>query len=192
MSDAFKLFLESIAAGDDARTEEAAQALGALGDAVLPSLREMLTNADVDRRWWATRALAVVGTLAARELLIATLDDPDRDVRACAAHGLGELGAEEGVAGLVHRLADSSPLVCRVAADSLARIGPPAVSALIDALQVEDTLTRIGAARALSHIQPQEAIPALFAALDDPSATVTYYANEALERMGVGLVLFRP
>lgn len=192
MSDALKLFVERIAAGDDVQTEEAALALAHLGDAALPSLRDLVTDADSDRRWWAVRALAVVGTQAARELLIATLDDPDRDVRACAAHGLGELGVAEAVDGLVRRLADSSPFVCRVAADSLARIGTPAVPALIAALQEGQTLTRIGAARALSLIQPQDAIPALCAALDDPSATVTHYAEEALERMGVGLVLFRP
>ena len=192
MSDAFELFLDRVAAGDDARTEEAALALGHLGDAVVSPLRDLLADADPDRRWWAARALAAVGTQAARELLVATLDDPNRDVRACAAQGLGELRAEEAVAGLVRHLADPSPLVCRVAADGLARIGPPAVPALIAALQAGTTLTRAGAARALSFIQPQEAVPALCAALDDPSAIVTHYAEEALERMGVGIVLFRP
>jgi HEAT repeat protein len=104
---------------------------------------------------------------------------------------LGELGAGEAVADLVHCLSDPSPLVSRIAADGLARIGPPAVSALIAALQAEDAPTRAGAARALSVIQPKEAVPALCAALDDPSAMVTYYAEEALERMGVGLVFIR-
>ena len=192
MSDEIKLFLECIAAGDDDRTEQAALALGRIGDAALPALRDMLADPDPDPRWWATRALAAVGTPAAGQVLIDTLADPDRDVRACVAYGLGEIGAEEAIPGLVHLLADDSPLVCRVAADSLARIGAPAVPALIDALQSEMVLTRAGAARALSFIQPQEAIPALFAALDDPSAIVTHYAEEALERMGVGLVLFQP
>ena len=197
MSNEIKLFLECIAAGDDDCTEQAALAIGRLGDAALPSLRDMLAQTDPDLRWWAARTLAAVGTQAAApqgamQLLIDALADPDRDVRACVAYGLGEIGAEEAIPGLVHLLADDSPLVCRVAADSLARIGAPAVPALIDALQSEMVLTRAGAARALSFIQPQEAIPALFAALDDPSAIVTHYAEEALERMGVGLVLFQP
>jgi len=214
MSDALKVFLDSVAAGDDARTEEAALALGhrsvesvptarlsvstELDDAVrrsarvMPSLRALLADADTDRRWWAARALAAVGTPAARDLLIATLTDPDPDVRACAAQGLGELRAEDAVAGLVRCLADPSPFVSRIAADGLARIGPPAVTALIAALQEGEVLARAGAARALSFIQPDDAIPALYAALDDPSAIVTYYAEEALERMGVGLVFFRP
>jgi len=192
MSDALQVFLDTVVAGDDARTEEAALALSNLGDAVLPPLRDLLADADPDRRWWAARALAAVGTPAARELLIAALADPDPDVRACAAQGLGELHAEEAVAGLVRCLADPSPFVSRIAADSLARVGPPAVPALIAALQEGDVLARVGAARALSIIQPEEAIPALCAALDDPSATVTYYAEEALEQMGVGGVLIQP
>jgi len=74
----------------------------------------------------------------------------------------------------------------------LGRIGPPAVPALIAALQEGKAPARAGAARALSIIQLEEAIPALCAALDDPSAVVTHYAEEALEKMGVGLMLFRP
>jgi len=190
-------FVDSVEGGDDVRTEEAALAVGGLGDAALPVLRDWLAGDNADRRWWAVRTLAAVGTAAARELLVAALEDPDPAVRACAAQGLGELRAEEAVAGLVRRMADSSPLVSRVAADGLARIGFPAVPALIAALQVGEVQARAGAARALSIIRPPEAIAdeyirALCAALDDPSAIVTFYAEEALEQIGVGLVLFRP
>ena len=192
MSDPLRAFLDGIAAGDDARTEEAALALGRLGDAALPQLRDLLAEGDADRRWWAARALAAVGAPAARELLVSALSDPDADVRACAAQGLGELQAAEAVDGLAHCLADPSPFVSRIAADALGRIGAPAIQALIAALQEGETLARAGAARALSVIQPEEAVPALCAALDDPSAVVTHYAEKALERMGVGLVLFKP
>ncbi|HET90973.1 MAG TPA: hypothetical protein ENN99_09595 [Chloroflexi bacterium] len=192
MSDPLTLFLDSIAAGDDARAETHALALGGTGDRYLSPLRELLSDAHPDRRWWGVRGLAAVGTLQARRQIVAALNDPDAAIRACAAQGLGELRAEEGVAALVDRLADSSPLVARIAADGLARIGSPAVPALIAALSAEETPVRAGAARALSIIQPEEAVPALCAALDDPSAIVTYYAEEALERMGVGLILFSP
>ena len=190
MSSALELFLDSVAAGDDLQAEEAALALGPVGDETLPALHDLLADSDPNRRWWAARALAAVGSPAARDLLAKSLDDPDANVRACAAQGLGELRAEEAVAGLVRHLADPSPLVSRIAADSLGRIGSPAVPGLIEALQGGATATRAGAARALRVIQPQEAVPALCAALDDPSAVVTYYAEEALERMGVGIVLF--
>lgn len=192
MSDAFKAFLDSVATGDDARSEKAALALGREGDAVLPLVRDLLADADPDRRWWATRAMAAIGTQAAQEQLVAALTDLDPNVRACAAQGLGDLKAEEAVADLVHCLGDSNPLTSRIAADSLARIGPSAVPSLITALQAKETPVRAGAARALSIIQPEEAVPALCAALDDPSAIVTHYAEQALERMGVGLILFHP
>jgi HEAT repeat protein len=96
------------------------------------------------------------------------------------------------VEALVRRLSDPNPLVSRIAADSLARIGSPAVPALIVTLQEGNAPARAGAARALSIILPEEAVPVLCAALDDPSAIVTHYAEEALEKMGVGLMLFRP
>jgi HEAT repeat protein len=79
-----------------------------------------------------------------------------------------------------------------LAADALSQFGQSAAEPLIDALEGGDTATRAGAARALRAIQPQEAIPALYKALDDPSTVVTHYAEEALERMGVGIILFRP
>jgi len=192
MPDTLQLFLDCIAAGDDARTEEAALGLSRAGEGVLPALRELLASANVDRRWWATRGLAALGSPAARQLLVAALDDPAPDVRACAAQGLGELQAGEAAAALAGHLADSDPLVSRIAADGLARIGSAAVTHLIAALQEGGVTARAGAARALSIIQPEEAIPALVAALDDPSAIVTYYAEEALERMGVGMTFFWP
>ena len=190
--DLWQVFSDSIAAGDDACTEKAALALSRVGDATVPPLRDLLAGADPDRRWWAARALSAVATPAARQLLITALTDPDADVRACATQGLGELHAVEAVDELVRCLADPSPLVSRIAADSLARVGPPATPALVAALQEGETPTRAGAARALSVIQPTDAVPALCAALDDLSAIVTYYAEEALERMGVGLVLVQP
>jgi HEAT repeat protein len=82
--------------------------------------------------------------------------------------------------------------VARLAADGLSRFGAPAVPALIEGLQSEDVARRAGAARALCAIQSTESIPALYAALDDPSAFVTYYAEEGLRRMGVGMIFFEP
>jgi HEAT repeat protein len=138
------------------------------------------------------RGLAAVGTSAARRLLVVALEDADAGVRACAAQGLGEQRAVEAVSALARHLDDPDSLVSRIASDSLARIGRPAAQTLIAALREGRTLARVGAARALSIICPREAIPALCAALDDSSAAVAHYAEVALERMGVGLVLFRP
>ncbi len=118
--------------------------------------------------------------------------DPDVDVRACAVLALSHLKPQEAIDPLVRRLSDDSAYVGRLSADALSQFGRAAVEILINALESGDTATRAGAARALSALQSQEAIPALYKALNDPSAIVTYYAEEALDRMGVGIILFHP
>ncbi|MBN1956446.1 MAG: HEAT repeat domain-containing protein [Anaerolineae bacterium] len=179
----------AIAAGDEAEAEQLAQVIGKMGKRAGHALRDMLAAGERDHRWWAVRALAAAGSVPP---LVAALEDPDADVRACAVVGLAELRPPEAVLPLTALLSDPSAYVARLAADALARFGRPAAAALIAALQDGDVAARAGAARALSSIQPPEAIPALCAALDDPSAIVTHYAQEALEQMGVGMVLFRP
>ncbi len=192
MDERVRELLAAIDAGDDARAEEAALALARRGETVLPSLRDLLSSGERDRRWWAARALAAVGTEEAARAIVGVLDDPDPDVRACAVVGLAELHPPAAVEPLVARLSDPSAYVARLVADALAQFGQPAVGPLIAALREGGVAARVGAARALSRLQPPEAIPALFAALDDPSAAVTHYAEEALEKMGVGTVYFWP
>lgn len=177
---------------DDERREEAALALGALGDVALPPLRDLLRAQDTEHRWWATRALTALGTPPAVSLLIETLSDPDPDVRACAALGLGALAAPAAIASLTRLLADESAYVGRIAGNALIQIGQPAIPALIETLGSPSPAARAGAARVLVPLESHDAIPALFAALDDDGALVTHYAEEALERMGVGMVFFKP
>jgi HEAT repeat protein len=191
MNNALRAFLAAVAAEEESRAEESARGLRQVGDEAIPELRALLADPDPNRRWWALRALAAVGTDAAAKLLITALEDGDADVRACAVVALSKLKPKEAIRPLVARLSDNSAYVGRLTADALAQFGQPAVEALIDALQEGETAARAGAARALSAIQPEEAIPALYQALDDPSALVTYYAEEALERMGVGILFFR-
>jgi HEAT repeat protein len=176
----------------DARREAAALALGELGAEALPPVRDLLQAGDADQRWWAARALAALGGPQAVALLIDALSDLDPDVRVCAAMGLGVLGASQAIAPLTRLLADESVYAGRIASDALIRIGAPAIPALIETLSSLSPLARAGAARALVPLESHDAIPALFAALDDPSALVTYYAWEALERMGVGTVFLIP
>jgi HEAT repeat protein len=177
---------------DDARREEAALAIKALGDDALPPLRKLLQADDADLRWWSARALAALGGPSSVSLLIETLSDPDSDVRACAALGLGALAAAEAAAPLTHLLADESAYVGRIAGNALIQIGQSAVSALIEALNSQAPAARAGAARALIPLESHAAIPALFTALDDESVMVTHYAQDALWRMGVGMVLIKP
>jgi HEAT repeat protein len=185
--------VEAILSGEDARAEPAVSMLAALsGDDAVSAFARRLPDTQRDGRWWMARALAVIQTPRSVELLTQMMDDPTADVRACAAMALGELGAAEGVDVLAAHLADESAHVAELCTVALSRIGAAAVPALLRVLQEGGSLARIRAAKALVPIESHDAIPALFQALDDENAIVTYYAQDALERMGVGMVLLKP
>ena len=80
----------------------------------------------------------------------------------------------------------------RLAGDALAAIGSQTVPLLLDAMQNGEHIVRLEAVRALAKIGDESAIPALFEALDDRSALIEYWANEGLEKMGVGMVFYKP
>ena len=185
--------LEALASGDNDRAEAAALAWGRLGEAALPALRELLSQSNVDCRWWATRAIGAIDSAAAIPILIGLCSDPDPDVRACAVYSLGAFGerAADAIPALIERLTDSGVYVGQLAADSLAHIGPAATPALVEALKQGDPCVRGRAARALAHIADLKSIPALIASLEDESPIVEYYADIALQKMGVGTVLLK-
>lgn len=186
--------LEAFTSGDDERAEEAALALIRMGEDALPVVRELLSSPDVDSRWWATRTVGQIDSADAVTALADQCDDPNPDVRACAIFALGTFRerATEAVPVLIKKLADPSVYVGQMAADSLARIGQSATPALIEALKDDSPTVRGRAARALSHLADKSSIPALIASLDDESSIVEYYADMALQKMGVGMVLLKP
>ena len=59
-------------------------------------------------------------------------------------------------------------------------------------MQGDIARARINAARALAEMRVEAAIPILFEALDDPLSIVVYWAEEGLERLGVGMTFFKP
>ena len=189
-------FFDAIASGDDGQAELALPALAAMDHVqVTTELAARLHTANPDGRWWIARTLATLPTRQSAATLIEMLNDPDSDVRACAALALGELHAmvgAEAADALAAHLADESAHVAEVCTVALARIGAEAVPTLLRALQDGVPVERIRAAKALVPIESQEAIPALVHALDDEDAIVTHYAQDALERMGVGMVLLQP
>jgi HEAT repeat protein len=184
--------IEAILSGDDVRAERALPTIAAHGDIAVSALARQIAGAHADARWWIARTLAAIPTPQSVLLLIQMMDDHDSDVRACAAMALGELHAVEGTDTLIAHLTDESAHVAEVCTMALSRLGTAAVSALVHALQDGDSPTRIRAAKALVPIESHEAIPALIHALDDNDAIVTYYAEDALFRMGVGTVLLKP
>jgi HEAT repeat protein len=132
------------------------------------------------------------GSAEAIALLIDRLQDQEEMVRSGAAFALGELKAGAAIAPLLQLLINDSSDSNNHAVDALIKIGQPAAQGLIEALQHKDASVRVRAARALVPIKSRDAIGPLFYAMEDESYMVRHYAEIALERMGVGqMVYFR-
>jgi Uri superfamily endonuclease len=191
-SDELDELLQALTSGSDESREATALALGRFGAEAVEPLATMLAQGSTETRWWAARALAEVGKDGAVPPLIRALADPEPDVRACAALALGQIGDAAAAPELAARLSDESAFVASIAADALSMIGEEAVDALAAKLVDASAHARLLAVRALGRIRSQSAIGPLFSLLEDPSYLVRYYAHEALEALGVGMVFFAP
>jgi HEAT repeat protein len=188
----FEDVLDELSCGEDARAEAALTYLAAWGPEVVDLLQERLRNPEPEVRWWAVRGLAEVKDERVPELLVKALSDADKSVRWCAGLALRENPSEKAGPALLSLLADQDALTRRLAGDALVAIGSPVVTQLLQAMQSGEQSARIEAVRALAKIGDERAIPALFEALDDGSALVEYWANEGLDKMGVGMVFYKP
>ena len=179
-------WLQILIDGEEDAREEAAHALGTLGEASVAPLLELLDHDDPAARCWVIWALAQTGFCQAVPPLIASLDDADCDVRISAAMALGELRAAEAAPLLVAQLESWSGLLTRCAADALEKIGEGAVPALVEALEHPKSQVRMWAARALGRIGSTAAVePLCQVYLYDESYLAQYYAEEALRGMGL-------
>lgn len=190
--DALDQWIAELTGGDDRRAEAAALQIAAAGERAAGVLSQLLASADSDTRWWAARALAEIPGEAVCDSLELALADPDPAVRQCAALGLGKQLQPRAIPTLLQALSDSDSLVARLAANALVAIGASSVEPLSSLLGSAPQRVQLEAARALALIGDPGAIPALFNALDGDSTLLEYWANEGLERMGVGMSFFKP
>ncbi|MFM8322544.1 MAG: HEAT repeat domain-containing protein [Chloroflexota bacterium] len=221
--------LQALFAGEDDLAEAAAARLPDLPardmPALLAALEARLAEPDPELRWWAARALAVLGRTPATagaspdpaapdpatpdlaspplaadaqveaqvvRLLLRALADPAAEVRQCAALGLRAHPDPACIPALAAQLSDPDPLAARLAADALEAMGAAAAPALIDVLQHGPQPARLHAVRALAAVREPGAVPALFAALNEDSLLLEYWADLGLERLGVGTSFFLP
>lgn len=190
MEDVQTLFAE-LTSGEDERAEAAVAELAAYGAAAIPTLHELLRAPDEDTRWWAVRVLAEISDPQVPPLLIYALGDPQISVRQCAALSLRKQPDSQAIPALIRALTDPDPLSADLATDALVTIGAPAVPDLIAVMESNDQAARLHAVRALALIGDHRTIPVLFAALNEDSALMEHWANEGLERMGVGMAFFK-
>jgi HEAT repeat protein len=184
--------LDELICGEDERAEAALAQLSTWGSEVVDILQERLHNPDPDVRWWAVRGLAEVDDERVPVLLAEALIDSDKSVRWCGGLALRNHPSMMAAPALMRLLSDDDALTRRLSGDALVAIGTMVVPQLIEIMRSGEHLARLEAVRALAKIGDENSIPTLFEALDDSSALIEYWANEGLERMGVGMVFYKP
>jgi HEAT repeat protein len=178
--------------GSDQRAELAALQLSAAGSQSLEILNELIADPNPDVRWWATRSLADIRTTGAISLLLKALNDSDPGVQQCAALALRGQPDPEAIPHLIHSLDAEDRLLSRLAGDALIAIEGDAVPPLIKVVDDGSQSARLEAVRALASIGDTRAIPVLIKVLDQDSAIMEHWADQGLEKMGVGTVFFEP
>ena len=183
--------LADLTSGDEARAETAVPLLAALGETIIPSLRDLLDSTDADIRWWATRSLASLPSPDAG-LLLSSLSDAAPEVRQCAALGLCSHPSEAALPLLVRGLSDADGILADLSARALVAVGKPAVESLLEVLKDAPQSARIHAMHALSEIADPRAIRPMIESMSENSAMIQYWAEAGLERMGVNMVYMKP
>jgi HEAT repeat protein len=184
--------LAQLSSGDDAQAELACLHLAELGSTAADPLLKLAASPNPEIRWWALRTLTELPAEQSVPALLGALEDPDPAVRQCAALGLQQHPSPQAIPALIQAMTDRDSLVVRLAANALAATGGDAVPPLLELMQNGPSKASLEAARALALIGDVRSIPAMFQALDGDSLLLEYWANEGLERMGVGMVFFKP
>ncbi len=184
--------ISELSSEDEARAARALSPIPQHGEPALEFLLNLLDSPEPEQRWWAIMALSSIDDPRANKALIESLSDEDATVRQCAAAGLRQHPVPDAVPRLIETLGDEDRLLARLASGALATAGSEAIPPLSQAMKSEVPQVRIEAARALGQTGDPDAIPTLFAALNDTSAVVVHLAEVGLERLGVGMVFVRP
>jgi hypothetical protein len=165
-----------------------AQALGKVPAAgvSIDTLKEWLQDEDWHRRLKALQELS--SSEDSLPLLALAIKDSNTQVRRLAAAVLGATGSAKAIEPLcVALLNDHSVGVRRTAGDALSDIGDLAAQpAICCALRDPNKLVRWRAARFLSDIGTQEALPFLEQAGDDPEFEVRLEIESAMQRIRGG------
>ena len=173
--------------------------LGEVGPAAktaTPEVAKLLSSDEVEVRMQAALTLGAIGPAAkaAGPELIKALGDKHAAVRFAAAYALGKIGVKEATGPLEKEMAaGNSPFLQTVCAWAVVQINPDnraltarAIKRLAAALASKDVRVRRGAAKGLAdlRIDPEAAIGALLAAMNDADPQVVESVSEALAKWG--------
>lgn len=185
-------WLDQLTSGDDKRAEFAGSQVPENSTLALDSLEKIIGEENIENKWWACRALSSFSNPRASKLLINCLVDENKSINYCAAKGLQIQPAIEALKPLVKILDQADALLRRLAGDALIALGFEATEALIENLKEGTQISKVESARALAFIQDPQSIGALFEALNSGSSMLEYWAQEGLEKMGLGMRFFSP
>jgi HEAT repeat protein len=160
-------------------------------ESILPYLAGTLADGDSNERWWAVRILSEIHGDGAADLIRKALFDADAEVRQCAALALRSRPDPRALTGLLGLLSETDHLSARLAGDSLSELGSAAIPRLTEILTDGSPGARVEAARALALMDGLDAVPILFQCLEDESALVELWADEGLQRRGIGMTFFQ-
>jgi HEAT repeat protein len=190
--DEIEALIADLKSGDDQTAEAAAQRLAQMGEVALEALLELYKSIVPDHRWWAIRSLSNFRNTVVSECLVSALSDPDPSIQYCAALSLRTSPTPQAIPNLIKALESKDRLLARLAGDALTAIGSDAIPALEDVLTSSPPASRGEAARSLAKMGTIDVIPVLYSAAEDSSSIVQYWVEEGLERLGVGMVFFKP
>lgn len=143
-----------------------------------------LHSPDEEVREEAARALGELGDPRAVEPLIGLLADENRYVRREAAKSLGKIGDERAIVPLINALKDEDRYGREGAAEGLGDMGEKAFPHLVSAMEDADWHVRMGAAVALRLIGDRKALPVLIRAMQDENRFVRREVIKSLGRIG--------
>ena len=177
----------------------AADALIGIGSDAVPALGNLLQNEAASNLAKQTAA-TLIGDInqinqiddlvlqSAIPILAETLNNGDSEVRKAAASALGDFGplADVAIPALTLALTGEEPDVSKTIATSLTRIGQQSVPGLTEALNSEDTLTRLYAADALWTLTEDSSLilPTLVSTLSDGTVETRELAALGLTYLG--------
>ena len=162
-----------------------AEILSGMGSAAVDELADSYATLPAKARVAAVDCLGRAKSLRAPSLLLKLLSDPDRDIRARAAHSLGLIGDPNFTPDLLKTLHDPEWPVRAMSAKALGKLGrPEAVGSLAQALKDKEWWVRINAAEGLKNMG-EKGLAALIDALASEDRFARHAAVATLEGAGV-------
>lgn len=140
----------------------------------------VLEFGDFQQRWEIGKVFCRLGEIAINPLVgIIESDNAEEELRWCVARLLGELKHPKSITSLIKLCENSQDEeLSTIAYSALGQIGTPAIPALIELLNHQNT--KLLAVRALAYIRHSQVIPALLSVVEDEDFRVRATAIEAL------------